>query len=114
MHDGPVAVNIGNICGGAVPEVFERVLTEVLENIADINTNPTAKRKISLEFVFTPGHTREVSEVEFRCSSKTAPTTSVKGNVFLSKRMGSVQAFARDPRQEEMFKTEKPATPSPQ
>lgn len=114
MFDGPVPLNIGNVCGGAVNEVFERELQEVLKNIADPNTAATSKRKITLEFVFAPGSTREVAEVEFRCTSKTAPTSSVKGNIFLSKRHGSVLAFARDPRQEEMFKTEKPATPQPQ
>lgn len=114
MLDGPVPVNIGNICGGSVDERFGRELAEVMKNIADLNTNPTAKRKITLEFVITPGHTREVAEVEFRCTSKLAPASSQKSNMFISKRMGSVQAYARDPRQEEMFRNEKPASPGAQ
>jgi len=114
MEHGPTPLNIGNVCGGAVNEVFERELQEVLKNIADPNTPAAAKRKIVLEFTFNPGHTREVAEVEFKCISKTVPTSSVKGNIFLSKRHGSVLAFARDPRQEEMFKSEPPATPQPQ
>lgn len=114
MHDGPTPLNIGNVCGGAVNEVFERELQEVLKNIADPNTPADARRKIVIEFVFSPGKTREVADVEFRCTSKIAPTAAVSGTIFLSKRHGSVLAFARDPRQEEMFKQEPAASPKAQ
>lgn len=114
IGDGPIPLNIGNICGGAVNEIFERELQEVLKNISDPNTPAKAKRKIVLEFSFEPGKTRESAEVEFKCVSKTVPTTSVSGSIFMQKRHGSVQAYAHDPRQDALFKSEEPATPQPQ
>jgi hypothetical protein len=114
IEDGPIPLNIGNVCGGAVDEVFQREMTEVLKNIADPNTPAESKRKIVLEFTITPGHTREVAEIEFRCASKIVPATSAKGSIFLAKRHGSVQAFTRDPRQETLFKQEPAASPSQQ
>lgn len=48
-QDGPVSLNIGNICGGAVPELFEHEIAKMMENIADVNTDPEAKRSLTLE-----------------------------------------------------------------
>lgn len=107
----PAELNIGNICGGAVPEVFERELREILANISDPNTPANAKRSIVFEFKFEPSSSREVAEVTFLCKSKLAPVTSVTGNIFLSRRTGKVRAFANDPRQEALFAEEKPESP---
>ncbi len=47
-------ISITSICGGAVPEIFQRELYEVLKNIADPNTNPEKTRTITLKFIFKP------------------------------------------------------------
>lgn len=97
-------MNIGNICRGSVPEVFERALAEVFANINDINTNADQKRKVTLEFCFSPSATREVGEIDFKCSTKLAGVKTVAGNFFLAKPMqGPVRGYARDPKQDELF-----------
>ena len=47
-------VSIGTICGGGVPEVFQRELYEVLKNINDPNTAAEKTRTITLKFTFKP------------------------------------------------------------
>jgi hypothetical protein len=54
MHDGPIELNIGNVCGGAVSELFEHEVARIMKNIGDVNTNPEEKRSLTLEFKFKP------------------------------------------------------------
>ena len=106
-------MNIGNIARGAAPEVFEHALEQVLKNISDINTSATQKRKIVLSFVFEPSETRELGEVTFGCEVKLASLKAAKGNFFISKRGSDIRAYARDPRQDDLFHEEPPASPKP-
>ena len=96
-------LNLGNICSGAVEEVFQRELRAVLVNMADANTNPEAKRKINVEFTFKPFKDRSGAQVEFNCTSKTAPIETVKGTVYLERRGTEMVAIAHDPRQARLF-----------
>lgn len=110
MLDGPVSCNIGNICGGAVPEQFEHELKRILANIADPNTDPEAKRSLTLEFKFTPSPDRKAAVVSFACKSKVPGVNGVSGSIFMSK--GT--AYTEDPRQVSLFAKEAPVTPQPQ
>jgi len=110
MFDGPVSVNIGNICEGSVPERFEAEMRRILANIADPNTDPEAKRSLVLEFKFAPAPDRKSAVVSFGIKTKVPGFTTVSGSVFFSKG----QAYTEDPRQAALFAKEAPATPSPQ
>lgn len=96
-------VNLGNLCGGAIEEVFQREFASVLANIADVNTNAEAKRKITLEFTITPFEDRSGAQVTFACKSKTVPVEAVKGTVFLERKGLSFVAVPHDPKQIRMF-----------
>lgn len=113
-REEPIALNIGNICGGAVPEVFDREVKEILDNISDLNTDPEAKRQITLTFDFAAGPDRKSAIVRFSCKSKGAPISSVAGTIFFSTRQGVTQAFTEDPRQDRLFAKEPTATNSEQ
>lgn len=107
-------LNIGNICGGAVPEVFDREVREILENIADLNTKPEAKRQITLTFDFAPGPDRKSAIVSFTCKSKQVGVQPKAGTIFFSKRLGQIHAYTEDPRQDRLFAKEPPASPNAQ
>lgn len=96
-------VSLSNLCGGAVEEVFLREWASVLANIADINTDPEAKRKISLEFTVKPFEDRSGAQVTFSCKSKTVPVQEVKGTVFLQRRGLVMVAVPHDPKQPMLF-----------
>jgi hypothetical protein len=96
-------VTLRNLCGGAIEEVFQRELAAVLENIADVNTDPEAKRKIALEFTIAPFKDRSGAQVRFLCKSKTMPVEAVQGTVFLQRRGAAMVAVAHDPQQARLF-----------
>jgi hypothetical protein len=104
-------LNIGNICNGAVPEVFERELGEVLKNIGDANTDPEQKRKILIEFTFLPFKDRSGAQIEFKCSSKTAAVQTVKGTVFFEGKGPNMVAVPHDPKQARLFQMPKESKP---
>lgn len=99
----PETLNLQNICGGAVEEVFQRELTQVLANISDINTDAEAKRKITFEFTFFPFEDRSGAKVIFACSSKQAPAEAASGTAFFTRRGTGFVAIAHDPKQARLF-----------
>ena len=100
-------LSIENICGGAVAERFDRELVELLKNISDPNTLADQKRTITLEFQFMPFPDRSGATVHLICKGKLAAVEPVPGSVFFAKVGAIVKAYAHDPRQEQLFGTEK-------
>ncbi len=92
-------LNIANIVKGAVPEVFDRALGEVLANMADPNTPYAGKRSIVLTFDFTPDKTRESARVQVKCATKLSGKEPDEGHVFIVRRQGKVTGIAHDPQQ---------------
>jgi hypothetical protein len=99
----PETLSLENICGGAVEEVFQRELIAILANIADVNTEPEAKRKITFEFTFEPFEDRSGAKVVFACKSKQAPVNAAHGTMFLSRRGSTFVAVPHDPKQARLF-----------
>jgi hypothetical protein len=109
----PIDLNIGNICEGAVPQLFDREVLEVLKNIADVSTDPEQKRKITITFEFKPAPDRKSAVVSVTCTSKQAAVESKAGSIFFRKSLtGQIEAFAEDPRQDLLFAKQPTPTPS--
>ena len=96
-------LTLGNLCGGAVAEVFERELNEVLENILDPNTDPQLKRVITMEVRLKPYEDRTGADIEFSCRSRIAPVTSVRSRFYLTRVDGKPLAISNDPKQLTIF-----------
>lgn len=106
-------LNIGNICKGSVPEVFDQALEKVVENFKDVNTPVDQKRKIVLEFVFNPYSDRSGAEISMSCKAGLAGIQTVAGTMFVSQKASSKESYASDPRQDDLFMAEKPAGSTP-
>ena len=106
-------VTLSNLCGGAVEEVFQREWAQVLANIGDVNTNPEAKRKLTLEFTVKPFEDRSGAQVTFACKSKTVPVEEVKGTIFLQRQGLAMVAVPHDPKQIRLFEPQKPPEVKP-
>jgi hypothetical protein len=96
-------VSLSNLCGGAIEEVFQREWASILANIADVNTDAEAKRKITLEFTIAPFEDRSGAQITFACKSRTTPVEAVKGTIFLERKGLVMVARPHDPRQSRMF-----------
>lgn len=97
-------ITLGNICGGAVEELFQRELEEVLKNIGDVNTDPEAKRKITMEFTLKPFEDRSGAQIWFAVKSKVMPAVAAAGTMFLQRRGTSMVAIPHDPQQAKLFR----------
>jgi hypothetical protein len=66
-------VNIANIAEGALVEQVDAEIKKVLENIMDLNTEPTKKRKITITLVFEPSKDRDIADISFQTKSTLIP-----------------------------------------
>ena len=96
------SLNIGNINGGQLPEVFAKLQALVMENIRDVNTSATKKRSLTLKVVFAPSADRKSCQVQIEPSLKLAPQDLQPGTVHIAKIKGKVVGFVHDPTQDEL------------
>lgn len=104
-------ISLTTICGGAVPEVFEREFRELLRNIHDPNTVAEKVRTLTIKFTVKPTEDRSQAAVDFTCKPSLQPVKVVKGQFFLSRHSGQLKAYSVDMRQGALF-TEEPAAAS--
>lgn len=97
-------LTLSNICGGAVQEVFERELRQLIQNLKDPSTPPDQKRRLTVVLDFVPFSDRSGAEVTMKCETKLAGVEPAKGSVFfLRNDQGEAVAYPHDPRQENLF-----------
>lgn len=99
-------VSLESIAGGAIKELFEAELGRVLENIADINTDPATKRTITINVEFKPGAKRDTADVKLKCGSKLAGILTVNTHLFMGRHAGKLVAVENDPKQNNLFDEE--------
>lgn len=99
IAEEPGVLGLHNIAGGAALERFDHQLKRVLENIADPNTAPTAKRTIILEVVVAPNDDRKSATIVVQTKAKLAAPMGVKTVAFLGKHEGRHVAMEQNPDQ---------------
>lgn len=62
---------------GAILEKVDYETNRVMENIMDPNTDPSAKRKITLVLEFKPDANRQTIQVNAKATSSLAPTNPI-------------------------------------
>lgn len=75
--------NLSEIANGGAQEKFSRELKRVCANILDENTDPTAKRGITLTIGFTPNDSRDAVSIVASVKSKLAPQKGVSTTMLL-------------------------------
>lgn len=78
-------INLEKFAGGALAEKFNVGLKEILENIADPNTESTKKRKMTVELTFAPDQDRELSVVGITVKTKLVPNTPVATKIIIDR-----------------------------
>lgn len=107
--EGPITINIGNVCGGAMVEAFALKLQELLDNIMDPNTEARKKRELHLVLRLTPKDDRVQIDSEFECTTKLAGLIPTQSRMYIGRdEMGSLYALTEDPRQMHIFTPPKP------
>ncbi|MEG1256879.1 replication terminator protein [Clostridium sp.] len=78
-------INLETFASGALAERMDQALKEVLENIADKNTDSKPKRKLTLEMTFASDEERELTEVTIAAKTKLAPRSSIATKILIDK-----------------------------
>ncbi|CAM3000044.1 replication terminator protein [Hathewaya histolytica] len=76
-------INLESFADGALAEKMNAALKEVLENIADPNTDYKLKRKLTLELTFASGEDRELAEVNILAKTKLAPNKPIATKIII-------------------------------
>lgn len=92
-------VSLETLADGAAPELFQRELRRVLENIQDPNTDPEKNRRIRLDVTFEPAEGRGEGRVTVKASSKLAPSETDGRTVYFGEKDGRLAAAHYDPEQ---------------
>lgn len=76
--------SIIDMAQGAIKEHVDYEMTRILNNIIDPNTNPTKKRTLTLQLVFSPDSDRRNIGVSVTAKSKLEPTNPVGTVLYLT------------------------------
>lgn len=107
------SVTLDSIGGGALSELFGAELARILANIADPNTDPKAKRTVTIQVSFKANRDRDVADVALTCTSKLAGIMTVSTQLFMGKHQGQLIAVENDPRQSNLFDQPAPVSAFP-
>ena len=106
-------VNLETLAGGAAGELFDLEFERILKNIQDPNTDPTAKRQITLTVTIQADEIRESAVAMVNVVAKLAPVRPHKSAMYLGEREGRMVAVTFDPRQGSLFEPDADPAVSP-
>lgn len=95
-------LTVSGVGEGAAEELFTAALARVLENIEDPNTDPKARRTISLKFDFNADEERRVGTIEITCGTKLAGVRGHKVPVYFGRHQGRF-TVVEGPKQAQLF-----------
>lgn len=77
-------VSVLQMSKGAILERVDYEMGRVIDNILDVNTKPTAKRKITLTLDIRPDEDRQTVSIDTTAKSTLAPTKAVTTTLYIS------------------------------
>lgn len=99
MQDNSVKKSIMEMARGAFMERADYEMARVVDNILDVNTKATAKRKVTITMEFTPDDERSNVGVSVTVKSALATTNPVRTNLYIAgeKSDGTIQVVEMIP-----------------
>lgn len=76
--------SILRMASGAIEEKVDYEVSRVIDNILDLNTDPKAKRKITITLVFQPDAERKHIAIAAEAKSTLAPTAAVSTSMMIT------------------------------
>lgn len=74
-----------NINNGRLVQHIDEQIKRIVEDIADPNTVPTAKREINVKISFAPSKSRREAKVEYQVTSKLAAPEKEDSYIYVGK-----------------------------
>ncbi|GHU67384.1 hypothetical protein FACS189447_09540 [Spirochaetia bacterium] len=95
-------VTLETLNSGAVAELFGVEWDKLIQNIVDPNTRPDAVRKVKIEITVKPAKDRRNASTSVSVVSSLANIVPHESSIVVGVENGKVQAFAFDPKQENL------------
>lgn len=76
--------SILRMASGAIEEKVDYEVSRVIDNILDLNTDPKAKRKISITLTFQPDAERKHIAIQAEAKSTLVPTAAVATSMMIT------------------------------
>ncbi|WP_243459503.1 replication terminator protein [Metabacillus bambusae] len=76
-------IDLNSFADGAVSERFNLELQKVLENFADLNTDPKAKRQINLVVTLVGDEARDLILADVQAKTKLAPAKKLEAKIIM-------------------------------
>lgn len=76
-------INLQTLAEGALAEKVNMALNEVLSNIADLNTDWKAKRKLTIEITFQAQEDRELALLDIKTKKKLVEPKSIGTKIII-------------------------------
>lgn len=96
---------------GAILERTDYEMSRVLDNILDVNTHPTKKRKVTITVELQPDDERRTIAVSVTAKSTLAPTNPVVTSLYVADQDSIVEMVPQVPGQMGLDETEQEAPP---
>jgi hypothetical protein len=84
-------VDFNTLCGGAFAEKVNEAITQVGENIQNMNTDATKKRKINITMTFAPNKTRALVSTTINVTTTLAATEAIDTQMVMGVNMRTGQ-----------------------
>lgn len=78
-------VNMDTFAGGAVQERLNIEIQKVLENVMDLNTDPTKARSVQLNIKIKPSENRQTASLEVTAKTTIAPAVAIPATIILDR-----------------------------
>ena len=85
------SVDLNTLCGGAFAEKVNEALVQVGENIQNMNTDATKKRKITITLTFAPNKTRQLVSTQIGVTTTLAATEAIDTQMIMGVNMRTGQ-----------------------
>lgn len=76
--------SIMDMAKGAFKERIDYEMAKIMDNILDVNTNPTKKRKLTVSIELIPDETRSQIQVKTTAKSTLEPTVPISTSLYIT------------------------------
>ena len=91
------AISIIQMARGAVIERIDLEMYKIMENIQDLNTEPSKERSLTITVKMRPDNNRENVKVAYEVKSKLAPAAAIETSLYCGDYMGEPYAVENVP-----------------
>lgn len=99
----PIPLTLATIADGAAEELFARELARVVDNIADVNCDPTKPRTITLTISLAADEERKKGEAVVSCTSRLVGVKPASTPLYYGRDQGRFTVVESPVRQNELF-----------